>query len=79
MTRHPWTPKRRAAASAMWRAEHPERACIRDAILAGSPEEPCDRCGADAARLWVTDYATADVVRPSDSTVLAEGSFIVAL
>jgi Arc/MetJ family transcription regulator len=58
-----WTPERRAtvgeASRAAWRAAHPDRAAIRDAILDGSPESPCDRCGADAARLFVTDYATA--------------------
>jgi hypothetical protein len=66
-----WTPERRAAASAMWRADHPERGAIRDAILAGSPEEPCDRCGADAARLWVVDHATADHVWRCESCASA--------
>ena len=64
--RDAWTPERRTAASAAavaaWRADHPERATVRDAILAGSTQEPCDRCGAEAARLFVTDYATADHV-----------------
>jgi hypothetical protein len=66
-----WTPERRAAASAMWRADHPGRGAIRDAILAGSPEEPCDRCGADAARLWVVDHATADHVWRCESCASA--------
>lgn len=70
-----WTPERRAVlagqARATWRERYPERAAIRDAILAGSPEEPCDRCGADAARLWVVDHATADHVWRCESCASA--------
>lgn len=42
-----------------WATRHPERAAYRAAILATTPAEPCDRCGAEDARLFVVSYETA--------------------
>lgn len=60
---HPawWTPERRAVAAERsrqrWRERNPEKAAIRDEIVATETERPC-RCGSTAVTLFVTDYAT---------------------
>ena len=57
-----WTADRRAAASDHWRQQFPERAAIRDELLASLPHDPCDRCGAPDAVLFVTDYTAVAYV-----------------
>jgi hypothetical protein len=47
---------------AQWRANNPEKAAARDAILAGRSPEPCDRCGAGYAIAFVSDYERGQVV-----------------
>ena len=55
-----WPPERRTARAAetrqRWRERFPERAVVRDAILARSAPEPCDRCGSPDGTLFITDY-----------------------
>lgn len=69
-----WTAKRRAeqaarvspearallaeAAAGRWRERHPEKAVVRDEILATEKPQPCDQCGDGVTKLWVTDYST---------------------
>jgi hypothetical protein len=53
-----WTPERREAAAQRWRERWPERAAIRDEILATKEPGPCDLCGSNETTLYVTDYGT---------------------
>ncbi|MHB8958468.1 MAG: hypothetical protein ACYDAN_02465 [Candidatus Limnocylindrales bacterium] len=61
-----WTPERRQEARekgrARWRAEHPEQAAIRDELLETCAPEPCDRCAAPEATMFVVDYEARTVL-----------------
>ena len=74
--RDAWTQERRAAMGAQtkasWRERYPERAAVRDRILAEATPAPCDRCSSPDARLFVTDYASgAYVWRCSPCAIVA--------
>lgn len=60
-----WTPARRAEAAERsrraWRERHPEKAAIRDGLLATVQIERC-RCGATEVTLFVTDYEASSYV-----------------
>lgn len=56
-----WTEERREQARRAWAERNPERAGVRDEILASEPPSPCT-CGATDVVLLVTDYATRDHV-----------------
>jgi hypothetical protein len=75
-----WPPERRAARAAetrqRWRERFPERAAVRDALLARSAPEPCDRCVAPGAVLFVVDYvATTYLWRRDDSAAAARPAY----
>lgn len=57
-----WSTERREMARIRaiegWRARHPDRAAVQDAILASEAPGACDRCGSEAAQLVMTNYRT---------------------
>jgi len=52
---------RSAQARATWRRRNPEKAALRDAIVADQTPQPCDRCGSATVVAFVTDYATSTI------------------
>lgn len=59
-----WTPEKRALAAEKarhaWRAAHPDKAALRDEIMAGRASEPCGQCGSTPANSFV-DYQKRSV------------------
>lgn len=66
MSRASWTPERRDRAAEQarrqWREQYPERAAVRDEIVASHEQEPCGRCGSPDSVLFVTDYEVRSFV-----------------